>query len=69
LVQALVTLAINLGMTVVAEGIESPDQVALLQAVECEFAQGYHFGKPMSADEIAERIREQRDTQASRLAA
>ncbi len=49
-IQAIVTLAHTLGISVVAEGIETADQVAQLQALECDHAQGYHFAKPMSID-------------------
>src|SRR5207302_6641994 len=42
-VSAIVDLARNLGMKLVAEGIESAEQVALLQAMGCDFAQGYYF--------------------------
>ncbi len=51
LLHAVVTLADNLGLQVVAEGIENADQVALLQALGCEFGQGYLFSSPMFADE------------------
>jgi EAL domain-containing protein (putative c-di-GMP-specific phosphodiesterase class I) len=61
LVQALVTLAGNLGMSVTAEGIETAEQVAMLQAVECQHAQGWFFGKPMSAADLAARILAQGD--------
>ena len=49
IVHAIVTLAHNLGMTVVAEGIESGDQVAALQALECDRGQGYFFTPPVDA--------------------
>ena len=48
--QAIITLARNLGMEVVAEGLEQPEQVALLQALDCEYGQGYFFSKPLPAD-------------------
>ena len=51
LVQAIVSLAHNLSMEVVAEGVETPGQAAQLSKMWCEYAQGYLFGKPMSADE------------------
>lgn len=50
LVHAIVTLAQNLNIAVVAEGVETPDQVVMLQALGCHRAQGYHFAKPMTAD-------------------
>jgi EAL domain-containing protein (putative c-di-GMP-specific phosphodiesterase class I) len=49
-VQAIVTLAHNLGMSVVAEGLERIEQVAFCQALDCDFAQGYVFARPMPAD-------------------
>ena len=49
-IQAIITLARNLGIEVVAEGLETADQVALLQALDCEFGQGYYFSKPLPAD-------------------
>lgn len=54
LIHAVVSLAANLGMAVVAEGVETPEQVAMLQALECKFAQGFLFGRPMLADQIGE---------------
>ncbi|WP_146502957.1 putative bifunctional diguanylate cyclase/phosphodiesterase [Rubinisphaera italica] len=53
LLQAILALADNLNLQVVAEGIEDADQLALLQALGCEYGQGYFFAKPMPADEIA----------------
>jgi len=46
-VQAIVTLASNLGMNVTAEGIETRGQLAQIQALDCHAAQGYLFAKPM----------------------
>lgn len=45
--QAIVTLAHNLNMSVVAEGIETVDQIAQLQALECDRAQGMLFAPPL----------------------
>jgi EAL domain-containing protein (putative c-di-GMP-specific phosphodiesterase class I) len=47
LVMAIVTLAHNLRLRVVAEGVETDDQVAFLRRLKCDEAQGYLFGKPM----------------------
>lgn len=49
---AIVTLAHNLGMDVVAEGVETADQVAQLQALETDHAQGYFFARPIKPEEI-----------------
>ncbi len=46
---SIVTLAQNLSLNVVAEGLETAEQVAVLQAMECDFAQGYFFAKPLPA--------------------
>lgn len=54
LVHAVIALAYNLGMAVVAEGVETPEQIASLQAMDCHFAQGYLFGRPQAADRISE---------------
>jgi EAL domain-containing protein (putative c-di-GMP-specific phosphodiesterase class I) len=48
-VHAIVSLASNLGMHVVAEGVETEDQVTLLKTLECHLGQGYLFSKPMDA--------------------
>ena len=55
-VQAIVTLAHTLGISVVAEGLETAEQVAMLQALECDSAQGYYFAKPLPAKETADYI-------------
>jgi diguanylate cyclase (GGDEF)-like protein/PAS domain S-box-containing protein len=49
MVRAIVALAHNLGMDVVAEGVETTDQLAQLLAIGCEYAQGFYFSKPVSA--------------------
>ena len=57
--QAIVTLAQNLGMDVVAEGVETPQQVAQLQALEADYAQGYYFAKPLPPEEAAAYLQNQ----------
>lgn len=51
IVQAVVELAHHLKMKVVAEGVEQPDHLTLLQALDCEFAQGHLISPPLSAAE------------------
>jgi EAL domain-containing protein (putative c-di-GMP-specific phosphodiesterase class I) len=53
---ATVSLIENLGMTSLAEGVEEPAQVAILQALGCRYAQGYLFGRPAEADVFVERL-------------
>lgn len=48
-IEAIVSLARNLGITVVAEGVETPEQVAMLQAFGCNRGQGFHFSRPIPA--------------------
>lgn len=47
IIQAIVTLAHTLGMDVIAEGVENATQLRLLRELRVEFAQGYHFSKPL----------------------
>src|SRR5882672_9489130 len=54
IVQAIVTLAHNLGMRVIAEGIESNDQLALLRRLKCGYGQGWLFSKPIPHEEASE---------------
>ncbi len=50
IVRTIITLAWNLGMEVVAEGVETAKQVAQLKALRCEYAQGYLFAKPLTPE-------------------
>ncbi|MFE1745422.1 EAL domain-containing protein [Coleofasciculus sp. H7-2] len=43
IVQTIMTLAHNLGMDVVAEGIETAEQMLQLKRLQCEYGQGYFF--------------------------
>lgn len=45
-VQAMVMMANNRGMTLIAEGVETYEHVAILKALECEYAQGFYFARP-----------------------
>jgi len=49
-------MAQNLNFNVVAEGIETDQHVAFLVQHGCEQGQGYHFGRPAPADEVAARL-------------
>jgi EAL domain-containing protein (putative c-di-GMP-specific phosphodiesterase class I) len=51
LVRTAIDLGHNLGLTVVAEGVEGAEHVAALQDLGCDIAQGFHFARPMPGDE------------------
>lgn len=57
IVSAIINLGGNLGIKVVAEGIETIEQANTLKAFGCEQAQGYYFGTPTPAMQIPELIR------------
>ncbi|HEX6025329.1 MAG TPA: EAL domain-containing protein [Solirubrobacter sp.] len=52
LVRTAIDLGHNLGLTVVAEGVEAPAHVSALRALACDVAQGFHYARPMPADEV-----------------
>lgn len=56
---AMITMAHTLGMTVVAEGVENPYQLAFLTQNACDFGQGFHFAAPMPAAQLLELINSQ----------
>lgn len=53
ILQAIVSMANALHMEVVAEGVETAEQVIFLQKQGCESCQGFHYSKPISAEEMA----------------
>jgi len=57
IVRAIIDLAKNLGLDVIAEGVESAKTIARLQELDCDLAQGYHICKPLSATELEEWLR------------
>jgi predicted signal transduction protein with EAL and GGDEF domain len=56
IVKTILSLGTNLGMNVVAEGVESREQVELLKSIGCEYAQGYFFSKPLDATGVIQTL-------------
>ena len=56
LIHATIHLIENLGMTSLAEGVEEPQQVAILQSLGCRLGQGYLFSRPLTAEQVVEDI-------------
>ena len=57
IVQAVVDLGRQLGLRVVAEGVETADQRTALRRLGCDAGQGFHFSRPLPADQITESLR------------
>ena len=56
IIRSIIQIARNLEIDIVAEGVETEQQVQLLKELGCEIAQGYLYYKPMSLDDIEGRI-------------
>jgi EAL domain-containing protein (putative c-di-GMP-specific phosphodiesterase class I) len=57
IVRSAIDLAHNLGIDVVAEGVESAAVIALLRRLRCDYAQGYHLARPMPARNLVDWLR------------
>jgi diguanylate cyclase (GGDEF)-like protein/PAS domain S-box-containing protein len=55
-VTAVLSLAANLGLTAVAEGVEDENQLQALRELGCEIGQGFFFARPQPADELVETL-------------
>ncbi len=56
LVKAMIDMAHSLNLTVVAEGVETEGELALLREFGCDYVQGYLLGRPMPAEQFFERM-------------
>lgn len=68
LVRSTVQLAHELGLKVVAEGIEEAECLAFLKGIGCDYAQGYFIGRPLSAEALAEQVAGRIDAPVGRAA-
>lgn len=61
IVTTIIDLARKLNLAVIAEGVETAEQLAFLKEKECDYVQGYYFYKPMPKAEIEELLRENQE--------
>ncbi len=54
LVEAIIVMGGSLGLTVIAEGVETPEQLELLRARGCHLIQGFHFSHPLSVGDLTQ---------------
>jgi EAL domain-containing protein (putative c-di-GMP-specific phosphodiesterase class I) len=58
IVQTIIAMTEALGLNVIAEGVETREQQAFLEARGCHQFQGYHFGRPVPLDEFIKQLQE-----------
>lgn len=61
--RTIIAMAHNLGMGVIAEGVETAEQLAFLQSTQCEEIQGYYFSRPLSADGLIAHLQSQNSSE------
>ena len=54
--KAIIALGHSLGLLIVAEGIETAEQLAFLEREQCDIGQGFLLGRPMPASDLAARL-------------
>jgi diguanylate cyclase (GGDEF)-like protein len=59
IVKAIVNLGINLGLTVVAEGVETSEQLDFLKRIGCHYGQGYLFSRPIDSQTMTQQLIQQ----------
>ena len=65
LAESIIDMAHRLNMKVIAEAVETPEQLADLRAMDCDAAQGYYFNRPVSPDKIAVLLAQQLANEAT----
>jgi EAL domain-containing protein (putative c-di-GMP-specific phosphodiesterase class I) len=57
IVEAIVGLASNLGLKVIAEGVETPEQLRIVRDIGCDIAQGFYIGHPIPPEAFEDLVR------------
>jgi EAL domain-containing protein (putative c-di-GMP-specific phosphodiesterase class I) len=60
IIQTIITLAKNLEINLIAEGVETKRHADLLKELGCDILQGYYFGRPVSTEETSRILEESR---------
>jgi diguanylate cyclase (GGDEF)-like protein/PAS domain S-box-containing protein len=68
IVSSIIALAHNLKLSVIAEGVETPEQLDYLRSQGCDEMQGYYFSRPLPASDFEQLLREKRSLPVLRLA-
>lgn len=63
IIETIIHLAHNIGLQVVAEGVEDKEQFETLQNYKCELLQGYYISKPVNYDDIVKKIQDSNKTE------
>ena len=63
IVKTIIMLARNMGMNVVAEGVETGEQLAYLKGLDCEYAQGFLFSHPLETERVERLLRKELNDQ------
>jgi len=56
LVPAMISIAASMGMSAIAEGVETQEQLEQLKSLKCDFAQGYLFSQPIEQNLVIDFI-------------
>lgn len=63
ILQGIITLATGLHLDIIAEGVETPEQVSLLQQLGCRNAQGFYFFRPLSVELLTNHLQQMTQSQ------
>lgn len=67
IVKAIILMAHELGMQVIAEGVEEVEQLNFLQSTGCEGYQGFYYSKPLDAEELIQLLKKEKAKQICRI--